>query len=255
MALARIARETVRARLQAAGWTLVHTAVVVDDHDQAVLALGAKGAGKTSVGLTLATASGWRLLANDRTFARPNDAGDVDLLPWPAAAALGLGLLDAYNLTHAVRDRLVAGDQLHPTSDPIVPTAILTGDRSDLREPSGRERKAQFYPGQLEDWLGLRLARAGTARAVLHPHIDLDQPPTVLSAVGRCVAEDDFFHGATEDRYPDILGLHPTSGPPAWRPVRDRLDALPHAAVRLGRDVASNRAALTQLVDRLLDGG
>jgi hypothetical protein len=252
MALARIAREAVRARLQAGGWALVHTSVVVDAHYRAVLALGAKGAGKTSVGLTLATAPGWRLLANDRAFARVTDDGAVELLPWPAAAALGLGLLDAYGFTHAVRDRLAAGEALHPTSDPTIPTAILTGDRANLREPNGRERKAQFYPGQLEDWLGLILARHGTAQAVLHPQIDLNQPPA-QTPTRRRVTEDDFFHSAgTEDRYPDILGLHTAAEPLQWATVRDRLADLPQGGVRLSHDVTANRSTLTETVDQLL---
>ncbi|MGA4840996.1 hypothetical protein [Streptomyces sp. G45] len=41
--------------------------------------------------------AGWRLLADDRVLVRPDGDG-VRVLPWPSAAAIGVGLLDALGL-------------------------------------------------------------------------------------------------------------------------------------------------------------
>ncbi|MFE0427187.1 hypothetical protein ACFW15_33455, partial [Streptomyces sp. NPDC058953] len=62
-AAARLARELLRSQLLADGWTILHASAAVKD-DHTVLALGGKGAGKTTTALLLARA-GWRLLAND----------------------------------------------------------------------------------------------------------------------------------------------------------------------------------------------
>ncbi|MFC0843930.1 hypothetical protein ACFH04_09415 [Streptomyces noboritoensis] len=86
LAAARFARELLRSRLLADGWTILHASAVVRDGLTA-LALGGKGAGKTTSALLLAR-SGWHLLANDRVFVRPSAERGVDVLPWPAAAAV-----------------------------------------------------------------------------------------------------------------------------------------------------------------------
>ncbi|MCC3775469.1 hypothetical protein [Streptomyces sp. UNOB3_S3] len=90
----------------------LHASAVVRD-GQAVLTLGDKGAGKTTAGLLLARA-GWQLLANDRVFIRPED-GRLRVLPWPSAAAIGLGLLDALGWYDQVRERVQRGEQLRPS--------------------------------------------------------------------------------------------------------------------------------------------
>jgi serine kinase of HPr protein (carbohydrate metabolism regulator) len=91
VAAVRLARQAVRAVLHRDGWTLLHARAVVRD-GRAVLTFGSKGAGKTTTALLLARHCGWELLASDRIFVRA-DPGGVQILPWPAAAAIGL--LDA----------------------------------------------------------------------------------------------------------------------------------------------------------------
>ncbi|MDQ3760532.1 MAG: hypothetical protein M3460_02180 [Actinomycetota bacterium] len=62
--------------------------------------------------LLLTRYCGWELPANDRIFVRA-DTGEVQILPWPAAAAIGLGLLDALadSATHD-QARATAREQL-----------------------------------------------------------------------------------------------------------------------------------------------
>ncbi|MEI5527406.1 hypothetical protein WB401_36375 [Streptomyces brasiliscabiei] len=93
---ARIAREMIRAALLRDGWTLVHASAVVRDR-RTLLAFGGKGAGKTTTALLMAS-RGAQLLANDRVFAK-RIGTELRVLPWPSAAAIGLGLLDALGCT------------------------------------------------------------------------------------------------------------------------------------------------------------
>ncbi|MEU2514418.1 hypothetical protein [Streptomyces syringium] len=60
LATARLAREVVRGRLLADGWSILHASAIVRD-GKTVLTLGDKGAGKTTTALLLARA-GWQLL-------------------------------------------------------------------------------------------------------------------------------------------------------------------------------------------------
>lgn len=139
-AAARMAREAARAVLHRHGWTLMHASAVVRD-GRAVLTFGGKGAGKTTTALLLARYCGWELLANDRIFVRADPTG-VQILPWPAAAAIGLGLLDALGLYDLARERIRGGEQPHPTQDERVTAALRAGHRTPLRDPDGRELKA-----------------------------------------------------------------------------------------------------------------
>ena len=150
LAAARIARELIRVQLEAAGWVILHASAAVGD-GHAFLALGGKGAGKTTTALLLA-GHGLTLLSNDRVFLHPDT---LPLLPWPSAAALGLGLLRAHGLLDGVRARMVAGERLHPTVDPTVTAAILRGHDTPLIDNGGKKLKPQFFPHQLVDWLGL----------------------------------------------------------------------------------------------------
>lgn len=247
-AAARMAREAVRAVLHRKGWTLLHASAVVRD-GRAVLALGAKGSGKTTTALLLARHCGWELLANDRIFVRPGPSG-VQILPWPAAAAIGLGLLDALDLYDLARDRVRAGEQLHPTQDERVTAALRAGHRRPLREPDGRELKTQVFPDQLHSWFGLPLATSGRAAVLLFPTI-APSVPAARAEQCRSLAEADFFNTKTEDRYPDIFGLARTD--PATRDqaraiARERFAQLPHRAVTLGHDIAANIEVLGKIV-------
>jgi hypothetical protein len=246
-AAARLARETIRAQLHSHGWTLMHASAVTHD-DRAVLTCGGKGAGKTTIALTLAHTGPWALLANDRVFARSTHLG-VRLLPWPAAAAIGLGLLDALGWYDIARDRLRAGEHLHPTQHDRVTQALLADHRTPLWE-GNRELKAQVFPDQLRDWFDLTLATSGHAAALLFPAIastntiSTDEQP-------RGLLDTDFFDTTTEDRYPDIFGLRQTD-PEQQRhnrnTVAERLANLPRHAARLGHDTKANSAALAWIL-------
>jgi len=250
LAAARLAREAIRGQLLAAGWAVVHASAVVRD-GQAVLAFGDKGAGKTTTALLLARA-GWELLANDRVFARATPSGTA-VLPWPAAAAVGLGLLDSLGWYDRARTRLQAGEQLHPTQDQRVTDALLAGSREPLWEKDGhRELKAQVFPDQFLGWFGLRLATSGHAARLLFPRVHPIADPALVEA-DRGLDDRDFMSGATEDRYPDIFGLarglDPGGQPDARTQLARGLGAVPHSHFVLGHDAAANGDFLSSVVD------
>jgi hypothetical protein len=241
LAAARITRELIRAQLEADGWAIMHASAAVRDNN-ATLALGPKGAGKTTTALLLTT-QGHQLLANDRVFLHPATRA---LLPWPAAAALGLGLLHAHGLLDGVRAQLAAGQHLHPTVDPAVTAAILNGHTSPLRDPHGRELKTQLFPHQLTDWLGLRLTRSATAAALIFPRFDPDGEPR-LDAFSHTVTSSDFFDPDHDDRYPDFLRLTritPEHRHQIWARTRDALATVPHHSVVLTHDTTRSRQLL-----------
>jgi len=244
LAAARITRELIRVQLEAEGWVILHASAAVRDGN-AVLALGSKGAGKTTSALLL-TAHGHQLLANDRVFLHPTTRA---LLPWPAAAALGLGLLHTHGLLEGVRTRLAAGQHLHPTVDPAVTTAILDGRTSPLRDPDGRELKPQLFPHQLVDWLGLRLARSAVATTLLFPHVDPDSEPGITPET-RSLTSADFFDADNDDRYPDFLCLAritPEHRNQIWTQTRETLATLPQHSVVLNHDTARSGQLLATI--------
>ncbi|MGW0670702.1 hypothetical protein [Streptomyces sp. NPDC002746] len=254
-AATRFAREMMRARLIADDWVLLHASATVFPGGRTLLALGDSGAGKTTTALTLASA-GAALLANDCCFARPNTDGTLDLLPWPAAAAVGLGLLRALTFTETARSHLQTGEPPHPTQDQRVTDALTTGRAGALMSASGRELKAHIWPDQLTRWFGLSLATTGTAAGVLLPrvtpspgtpgHANEDRRPEVTSSV---------FMTSDEDRYPDLFGF--TEGcnagtPRACAEVLKHLNRLPRQAIDLSHDQAANTRLLTALTASLI---
>ncbi|MGH3872806.1 MAG: hypothetical protein ACRDSR_15090 [Pseudonocardiaceae bacterium] len=244
LATARIARELIRAQLEADGWAIMHASATVHD-DNAILALGPKGAGKTTTALLLTT-QGYQLLANDRVFLHPATRA---LLPWPAAAALGLGLLHAHGLLDGVRAQLAAGQHLHPTVDPAVTAAILNGCTSPLHDPRGRELKTQLFPHQLTDWLGLQLTRSATASALIFPRLDPDGEPR-LDTPPRTVTSSDFFDPDHDDRYPDFLRLTritPEYRHQIWAHTRDAVATVPHHSVVFTHDTTRSRQLLANV--------
>ncbi len=246
VAAARLARELVRAQLLADGWTVLHASAAVKD-GRAVLTLGDKGAGKTTTALLLAR-QGWGLLANDRVFARPEADGTVKVLPWPSAAAIGLGLLDATGLYDQVRERVLAGEQLHPTQHPSVTEALSDGRREPVWRADGKELKPQFFPDQLATWLGLTLATEATAAGLLFPTVNPEASPAVLGD-DRALTESDVFSTTTEDRYPDIFGLIPATASDNATALVEQLGRLPHRSLMLTHDAAANSALLAKTAD------
>ncbi|MEV0446193.1 hypothetical protein AB0I84_39740 [Streptomyces spectabilis] len=247
LAAARLAREVVRGQLLTDGWSILHASAVTDLDGQTVLTLGGKGAGKTTTALLLARA-GWRLLANDRVFVRPDGDG-IRVLPWPSAAAIGLGLLDALDLYDSVRERTQRGERLHPTQHQHVTDALATGRRKPLWNEKGKELKPQFFPNQLAEWLGLTLATEGFAAHLLFPRITPVTAPS-LTNDDRILSPEDFFTGTTEDRYPDVFGLLSDNQRAAERAVGP-LRRLPRHNITLSHDVKDNTAFLADFLTSL----
>ncbi|MCX2968211.1 MULTISPECIES: hypothetical protein [Streptomyces] len=251
-AAVRVARELVRAQLVVDGWVLLHASATVWPSGGAVLALGGRGAGKSTLAFTLA-AAGAGLLGNDRVFARPAPEGGVELAPWPSGAAIGLGLLGALGWTEVAREYLAAGAPPHPSQDARATAAILAGHTTALFD-KGREVKAHIRPEDFTGWFGLSGAACGRVTAVVFPAIRHGVRPGLdgtrdVAAVG--VSEADFMMGATEDSYPDIFGLTGGRGAgtaQARAEVAARLAAVPGHAVVLGHDPGANAAFLTRLV-------
>lgn len=252
LATARLAREAVRGRLLQDGWTVLHASAVVRD-DQAVLTFGSKGAGKTTTALTLARQPGWALLANDRVFIRHDETEGLQVLPWPSAAAIGLGLLEAFGWFDIARERLKAGDSLHPTQDQRVTDTLLAGRRDPLWN-GGRELKAQVFPDQFPNWFGLPLATGGRASTLLFPQVLADATPAVTESA-RTLSDEDFMIGKTEDRYPDLFnlagGVDGGGRPEARTDVAERVAQLPRHSVILGHDVNSNAGFLAKVLTRI----
>lgn len=247
-ATARLAREVIRGQLVREGWAVLHAAAVARD-DEVVLVCGGKGAGKTTTALTAAT-RGWSLLANDRVFIRADLTGRVRVLPWPAAAAIGLGLLDALGWLDTTRRRLMGGEPLHPTQDPRITTALRAGWREPLWD-GHRELKAQFFADQLTDWFGLNLAHGGEAAALLFPTVSPSASSSQAAYPARGLADADFMSGSAEDRYPDVFELirAPAGGRAASRTrVGDAMRALPHHALTLTHAPAANAVFLGSLL-------
>ncbi|TBO60889.1 hypothetical protein EYS09_04105 [Streptomyces kasugaensis] len=248
VATARLAREVVRGLLLRDGWTLLHASAAVIDGN-AILSFGSKGAGKTTTALLLARKSGAELLANDRIFVRRDDTGTVQVLPWPSAAALGLGLLDALGMYDVVRERVQAGEQLHPTQDRRVTEALLEGRREPLWAPNGKEMKVQLHPDQFPDWFGIRLASSARAAMLLFPSVFPDAEPRTADEA-RGLTESDFMTGATEDRYPDVFRLIRVNGggrPQDREHVATYLSGLPHHSIVLGHDIDAAGEFLTKI--------
>ncbi|QDY81266.1 hypothetical protein FQU76_24175 [Streptomyces qinzhouensis] len=247
-AAARFARELMRARLFADGWHVLHASAAVRGDGETVLVLGDKGAGKTTTALTLARSGNWKLLANDRVFARVEDDGRVRILPWPSAAAIGLGLLDALGVYDDVRSRLLAGEQLHPTQDKAVTAALTAGARQPLRNSAGKELKVQFFPDQLP-WLGLELATEGYAARVLVPRVAPAAQPALADADRRGIQPGDFFTSTSDDRYTDVFRLIDLT--PSAAAQREALatvlGALPRQRLMLNHDIKANSDLLRSL--------
>ncbi|MFD4787611.1 hypothetical protein ACFWN1_11245 [Streptomyces sp. NPDC058459] len=248
VAAARLARELVRGQLLADGWTVLHASAATRNGD-AVLTLGDKGAGKTTAGLLLAL-GGWGLLANDRVFVRPEPDGRVRVLPWPSAAALGLGLLDATGLYDQVREKVLAGGQLHPTQHPTVTQALVDDRREPLWKDTGKELKPQFFPDQLGSWLGLTLATEARAAGLLFPAMSPDAVPALVEN-GRTLTDADVFDRTTEDRYPDIFDLTPTTAT-GTQALAQHLARLPRRSLLLSHDTKASAALLTTTAEEII---
>lgn len=235
----RLVREALRGLLAKDGWVLLHASCVVDDGGRGYLAFGGKGAGKTSVALQLARARGWAVLANDRVFAKVEE-GRVRLLPWPAAAAVGMGLLSSAGWLEKVARHRSA---LHGTTTAPVLAALADGREAPVFE-GRRELKPQLFPDQIATLLSLRLESSASAACVMFPQVSSGAVPMVEEG-GRALLDSDTFAGETEDRYPNIFGLRAGESVSSRREVLDALSALPRRTLVLGYDIDDNARCLS----------
>ncbi|MEV0282320.1 hypothetical protein AB0I22_38965 [Streptomyces sp. NPDC050610] len=247
LATVRLARDAIRAQLQAEKWALLRGAAVVRD-GKALLIAGAPGVGTTTAVLHLCCA-GWRLISDGRLFARPAPGGGVHLLPWPAPIAAGLPTLDSLGLYERARQDYIDVTQPHPDQPYEINRALRQGTRGPVVDWQGLVRQAMVFPAQI----GLTTAAGGTAAAVLHLHASSGTPEP--AAETDAVLGDAPFTGP--DRYPDLLGL--TAGTPpqatAVRAARDALAPLPQCSVRLGHhDPRETARVLAQTADTLILG-
>jgi hypothetical protein len=241
-AACRLTREALHGALAHDGWVLLHASAVVRD-GRAYLAFGPKGSGKTATALQLASVTGGALLANDRVFARADVDGTVVVLPWPAAVAVGLGLLEAAGVYDVVA---AARHEVHPSTTAEVLDALARGDRRPIRNAE-RERKVHLYPDQFTSLLGLPLATSGAASAVLLPTMVPVGGGAILEVGGREIGTDDTFAGKEEDRYPNVFGLRHPETDTARDAVFRALNALPRWTITLTHDVTSNTAVLGEI--------
>jgi hypothetical protein len=237
----RLAREALRGQLARNGWLLMHASAAVAPTGEALIALGNKGAGKTSTVLQLARACSWSVLANDRLFARVN-TGAVELLPWPAATAIGLGLLDALGWFDVAA---AAHESLHSSTPSSVHEALVRGQRVPLFS-DGREAKVQVFPDQITSLFRLPLAGSAVAAGLLFPSIAPDAVPRI-AGVGRELTEKDTFVGETEDRYPNVWGLAFPAAASVHQAVFHSLNRLPRHALTLSHNITANADLLRKL--------
>ncbi|WP_405986903.1 hypothetical protein [Streptomyces sp. NBC_00872] len=254
LAAARLARESIRSQLLRDGWAVLHASAVVRPDDGAtLLAFGDKGAGKTTTALLLAS-HGWQLLANDRVLVRPIGELGVEVVPWPSAAALGLGLLHALGWDVTAREYLRTGGSFHPTQHASVTEALLDGSHTPLWDGKGRERKVQVFPDQFPELFNVPLATGGQAAGLLFPRVDANAAPDVIDGA-RTLGKADFMSGATEDRYPDVFelaqGVDGGGKESVRTEVASRLSALTHRAVRLSHDIPASAALLDKVADTI----
>lgn len=245
----RIAREVIRAQLVTDGWSLLHASAVVLDNGRAILTLGDRGAGKTTVAFTLA-AAGAGLLANDRVFARPCAPAGVELLPWPSGAAVGLGLMESLNWAQICREHLVDGVQPPASQDQRVTDALLAGRTAASREDN-MELKAHIRPEEFTAWYGLTTASSGHVATVLFPRIRPGAVPSLDKNVTPEVRDGNFMVGAQEDSYPDIFGLTGGLGAGSQQNRADlatKLATLPCHSLVLGYTHQSNATFLSRVV-------
>ncbi|WNI21592.1 hypothetical protein [Streptomyces sp. ITFR-16] len=121
--------------------------------------------------------------------------------------------------------------------------ALLAGDRTPLRKKSGAEMKPQFFPDQLETWLGLPPATEGHVVGILFPDIASETEPALTTAA-RGVTDADFFSSATEDRYSDVFGLLPPET--SNQGLVGRLTQLPQQALTMDHDPEASTAVLLE---------
>jgi hypothetical protein len=251
VAASRFARDVIKALLERNGWVPVHASAVVR-MDRCLLVLGPARTGKTTLAMLLARTHKWDLLANDRAFVRV-DHGFVRVLPWPTAAAIGLGLLDALGWFDIASARIRDGEQPYPTQNDRVTAALHDQIRGPLHEDGDRELKAQVFPDQLKSWFGIRLASTGRVAGLLFPSVVPDARPAALGHLDS-MDEANVIDADAESGYPDILDLAVVDAEARDRAldaVRHHLLRVPRYQLTLSHDATGNARLLETLADSI----
>jgi hypothetical protein len=249
LATVRVVRALAGALLELRGFVLVHAAGATKD-GVGVLALGPKGAGKTTAVLSLATQLGWAVCAHDRCYLGMLD-GELCALPWPSSLNVGVGLVAALGWDEPLRARYRRGERppYHQAGD--VTAAVLAGSHAPVRGNRG-ELKVQLLPSQVTAWFGVPLARRARIAALARPRLrPAGQAGTEPAPPAAFTARDVFPVAGETDSYPDFLRLSPLPPADLARRALGRLHDLtrrtPVYRVRLSHDPGANAAALARL--------
>lgn len=241
----RFLRNRLTDRLERDGWTVLHASCVVTERGAALI-LGYKGAGKTTSSLTIASAWGGALLANDRCLVKVVD-GRMQVLPWPGSISIGFGLLVALGWFDTLSDSLIGGARQHPFQDPLATRMLAEKKPEVVFGDDDREVKAEIMPRDLTRLFGIETRRESEVTRVIFPKVNRE------GLIGFSDAEEgaEFF---TEhllegpmSGYPDFLSL---GVPPEARsrPQTDvalgHLARLPQFSLALGYDPRANREYL-----------
>src|SRR6185437_4649883 len=111
-------------------------------------------------------------------------AGEPRLLPWPSSLNIGLGLLHALGWADILRARYLGGEPAPYHQRDEVTAALLAGTRAPVRA-DGAELKAQLFPEQVRDWLGVELGSSAVLAAIVVPRIDLSRSQPAVSPLAR----------------------------------------------------------------------
>lgn len=251
IAAVRVVRSAATAWLESQQWSHVHAAAAARD-SAGLAVIGPKGSGKTTAVMALAAFGGWQVMAHDRVFAG-FVAGEPRLLPWPSSLNIGLGLLHALGWADTLRARYRSGEPAPYHQRDAVTAALLAGTRTAVRA-DGVELKAQLFPAQVRDWLGVGLGSSAVLAAIVLPQVDLSRSRPMARLLDQVTfSERDVFPALGQtDYFPDFLqltGRSPTArGDAALVALQAAAARVPAHRVVLGNDLAANANLLARLV-------
>jgi hypothetical protein len=253
LAVVRVVRAIAGTLLEKRGFALVHAAgAAATETGAGLLALGLKGAGKTTAVTSLATAGGWAIAAHDRCYIGTVD-GRPRAFPWPSSLNIGLGLVCALGWAGRLQTRYRRGERPPYHQHQSVTAAVLAGERTPVRE-QGRELKIQLLPSHVTGWFGVALAREFSPKALVFTEVDLTAAKTRVWPLDSAPVSlrDVFPPAAGTDHYPDFLALHVATvtqrAQHALAILRGLTSVIPAYRVRLSRDIADNAGVLAGLL-------